>query len=160
MIQKLKLLPDYSNYNIYGLSTYMKDYVLCLYINSTLQIQLIREKEFQVVENNVRRYSLFSNKQVFEFIEIYLLSNYCETIPLLNTLKNINYFFIVCGNPLISQLKFFEENLKKIPQMLFVSKLNITQKTLLESLLMDFEIHITTSEQRTKKRGMIVDNRQ
>lgn len=151
MPHKLRLTPDFSDYHIFGLSTHIKDYKLCWHINTLMNAFLIRRKPLLIKEPQIRQYSLFAQKEASELIDLFLLSNFDNHIPWFSKALHFHYFFIIRGNPLKSQLTFYEQNLKRIPQMLLVTKFNSDQQKLVLPLLTDFELHFTEISHSEKK---------
>jgi len=151
MPHKLKLTPDFSDYQIFGLSTHLKDYKLCWLINNLMRTTLERHPDLQVEGDPPRDYSLFVHNNAFEQIDLFLLSNFCNHIPWFAKAKHFHYFFIIGGNPLSSQMGFFEKTLKSVPQMLLVTKLSADEKKLAQPLLTDFELHLTETAVKAKE---------
>ncbi len=156
MPRKLNLTPDFSDYQIFGLSTHLKDYKLCWHINSALQTNFIRHEGLPVDVDPPRKYSLFEQKEFCEQLDLYLLSNFSNHIPWFEKAKHFHYFFIISGRPLKSQFVFFEKSLKKIPQMLMVTKLSSQEKKLAQPLLSNFELHLTETAIRNREESNIV----
>lgn len=141
--------PDFSDYLIYGLSTHMKDYKLCWYINNLLQLNLTKFPDLIVEDNPNRQYSLFVFNES-EQINYYLLSNYDNYIPWFYKAKHFHYFFIINGNPLKSEITKIIKCLNDIPQMLLVTTLNANERNLALPLLTNFELHITETSKKEK----------
>jgi len=153
MPYKLRLEPDFSDYIIFGLSTHMKDYKLCWTIDAALQTKLVRYADLVVDGDPIRNYKLFIHKEVSESINIYLLSNYDQHIPWFDKAKHFHYFFIIGGNPLLSQIQYFEDHLRNISQMLLLTKLSPGEKKLAIPLLTEFELHLTETSLKEKEAG-------
>jgi len=147
----LKITPDFSDYYIYGLSTFLKDYKLCWHLNKSMQINMEHLPGLLVDGLTSRTYSLFAHREVSELTDVILLSNFDQHIPWFSKAAHFHYFFIITGNPLSSQLKYFEKSLKKIPQMLLVTKLNSAEKKLVHPLLTDLELHLTQTARKEKE---------
>jgi hypothetical protein len=143
MPHRLKLDPDFSEYQIFGLSTHLKDYKLCWHINKALQQNLIRYPALSVPESEQLLYSLFVHREAYEQIDLYLLSNFSNHVPWFVKAKHFHYFFIIGGSPLNSLIVEIEKNLKMIPQMLLVTRLSAGERKLAQPLLTDFELHLT-----------------
>ncbi len=150
MPHTLRITPDFSDYYIYGLSTHVKDYKLCWYLNKVLQINLEYLPALQVDGNTPRYYSLFAHREIYELTDLYLLSNFDQHIPWFSKAAHFHYFFIITGKPLDSQLRNIEKALKKIPQMLLVTKLKTAEKKLALPLLTDLELHLTNTASAQK----------
>jgi len=151
MPHRLKLDPDFSDYQIFGLSTHLKDYKLCWHINGKLKQNLIRYPSLTVKENEQLQYSLFVHREAFELIDLYLLSNFSNHVPWFAKAKHFHYFFIIGGSPLNSLVSEIDNNLKLIPQMLLVTKLSADERKLAQPLLTDFELHLTETSSKEKE---------
>lgn len=151
MPHKLKLVPDFSDYTIFGLSTHLKDYKLCWHINSLMDVQLVRHPDLTVHDNPDLQFSLFTHIEFTEHVDLFLIANFDKHIPWFSKAAHFHYFFIIRGNPLSSQMVYFEQSLKKIPQMLLVTRLSPDERKLAQPLLTDFELHLTEVSFRAKE---------
>jgi len=143
MARKFKIIPNFSNYLIFGLSTHEKDYKLCWRINKLLQMTLSRYLSLKIPGDPELSFSLFVQEEVHEHVDVFLISNFDKNIPWFAQAKHFHYFFIIRGNPLESQIKQIIEALENMPQMQLVTFLSIKEKKLVEPLLTDFELHLT-----------------
>lgn len=151
MPHQLKLVPDFSDYNIYGLSTHLKDYKLCWFINNVMDVQLVRHPDLIISGDPDLKFSLFTHIEFTELVDLFLISNFDKHIAWFSKASHFHYFFIIRGNPLKSQLLFFENSLKTIPQMLLVTPLSPDERKLAQPLLTDFELHLTEVSAKEKE---------
>jgi hypothetical protein len=165
MSNKLKVEPDFSDYRIYGLSSHLPDYRVCWEINKETGTDFVYFPPLKI-ENTNLEFSMYSYSPS-ELLTYYLVSNYYKEIPWLIKAKLFQYFFIIQGSPLPSQVQELNTKLKAVPNLLLVSELSVSEMKFALPLLANFELHITSimaelkekEKQQMPKRQSVRDSR-
>jgi len=154
MATRLKIEQDFSNYKIFGISCQLKDYKFSWLLNNEMNFNFLKIQSLITNEKKKIEYSIYEDKSD-DYIYYYLLSNKSKNIPLSNYFKEFDYFLIIEGDPLKSQINSIKQELKKLPGILFISEINIFRDKNIGSILTDFELHITNYNKSIKEERKI-----
>lgn len=91
------LEEDY-DFEIIGISCHAKNYKLCWTINNTLDINLIRLNDLDIIKKNEDlSFSFYEYIDKENNIEYYLIGNKCEKGFLIPEKQSVDYFIILKG---------------------------------------------------------------
>lgn len=102
---------------VFGIISSSKDYRVCHFLNKELKLNLSPQEEI-LIENKKRIQNFmmnrFSNNDSEVISNFHLINNKHNGEVLIKSMKNIDFFFIIEGELLKSELTAIEQSLKKI----------------------------------------------
>jgi hypothetical protein len=112
----LKVDNKYTFY-VFGIISSSKDYRVCHFLNKELKLNLSPQEEI-LIENKKRIQNFmmnrFSNDNSEVISNFHLINNKYNGEVLIKSMKNIDFFFIIEGELLKSELTTIEQSLKQI----------------------------------------------
>lgn len=151
MAKKLSVRIDYfADYQLLGLVSSMKDYMLTFFINNLLEIDLKKFDDLKPEPGQDKAYSWYCHWNKGELISYYLVGNHHPGGKLIPSEKNLDYFLLI-KNGSAERAKEIAGKLRKIDKVTGVFQLDMIKIKDLNVILEILELHELDQVIRPKK---------
>jgi hypothetical protein len=153
-MKKLKFLPDdLPDIEMIGINTDLHDYRLAYFINKETQLNLERLDDlpaFNEKQKILMNYCLYSWFDADQRLHYYLIGNNNYQGKLIEAYSQANYFILIKGKSVNSNMKQMTKVLRSIPMVTFVFVPIISKIKELSGMLQDLEIHELNQNTRNR----------
>lgn len=156
MVKKHKLDAEISGEHlVIGISSQLKDYRLCHFLNEALGIKLTRSTDIPVViagTNEIMDFPFYRYYDLPHKINWYLLANRNHHGHyMLADLKVIDFLLINDGLPHFLNFDDYISTIKKISQVRLAQEIGLDKSKGLSPLLLDLEMHLVELDRKLKR---------
>ncbi|PLX13292.1 MAG: IPExxxVDY family protein [Marinilabiliales bacterium] len=144
MAKKLNIEIDYfDGYQLLGIVSQLKDYTLAFHINSAVNIDLKKYKDFNFAdkEGNLSSFSWYYYCFNLLMAKIYLISNKSSSGRLIPSKKEIDYFLLFKEFPDDSFTAEIAQKIRKIPNVMAVFNLDLNALKDADIIIENNELH-------------------
>ncbi len=117
LAKKLLKVDNKYLFCVFGISSSAKDYRICHFLNKELPLNLI-PKEDVTIENKRRNQNFIMNRfcgeNILSISNFHLINNKCNGEIFIKSMKNVDYFLLVEGEILKSELLLVKKALQNI----------------------------------------------
>ncbi|MCI5055413.1 MAG: IPExxxVDY family protein [Flavobacteriales bacterium] len=117
----------------------MKDYRVCWYINNVLDIELIKEDDFNIKMKSEYQdqFSLYHHHDEFNRLDFNVVKNIGQNNYLIKECKHIDYFLVINGFHEVVDKKKILGSLKDVPHFIYVCELDADDLPSKDNLIFD-----------------------
>ncbi len=137
---------NYENeFVIIGIACHLNDYRLVHFLNKTLSFNFTRYDDLLIYQKNSEiplgfPFYYFDDNE--SYTSFYFISNRNSDGIIINEWKQIDFLLIAFGSTNNIDLESIVKQIRKIPNVLLVSKMPFTKKNEFDILMTDIELHI------------------
>ncbi len=145
MAKKISFTYDLTEeYITIGISSHLKEYKLCWYINQILKINLSKFEDFSLERKN-------SGKENFSFfycndnntrINFFFVANKNQNMTLLEKIPEADFLLMIKGNFVSKKITDLTTALKKVNNVLTVFQVNMASVKEMNLFLTELELHL------------------
>ncbi|MCX6230707.1 MAG: IPExxxVDY family protein [Bacteroidetes bacterium] len=161
--KKANISAAYENdFSVIGIACHLHDYRIVHFLNKIANFNFIRFDDLKVLQKNTETtlgFPFYYFNDTENYTCFYFISNRSIDGIMFNEMKEIDYFLFSVGSSHNINLKSLIKQIKKIPNVLAITEELNFNKTEIDNLMTDIELHITEIERIEREKELIAKSK-